>query len=58
MTLYPGVTKEDMIELAKISEQQENQGLNKIQKRILKPTHNGNLAETVKPITFILEKNY
>ena len=45
------VTEEDMIELAKLSEQQKNQKAYKVGNRILKQTPDEGVAETFKPRT-------
>ena len=51
MSIYLDVTKEDMIELAKLSEQQKNERADKIEIRISKQTRDETLAETFKPLT-------
>ena len=54
MSIYLDVTKEHMIELAKLSEQQKNQRADQIEIRISKQTRDETLAEIFKPLT----KNY
>ena len=56
MSIYPNVTKEDLINLSKLADQQKEQKASKIKTRILKQTHDEKLAETFKPITNKLEK--
>ena len=51
MSSYPKVIKEDMIKLAKLSEKQKNQRADKIKNRILKQTHDEELAEAFTPKT-------
>ena len=55
-SIYFKVTEEDRIETAKLSEQQKNKRAIKIKKRIPKQTHNGQIAETFKPLTEKLSK--
>ena len=50
MSVYPNVTKQDMINLRKLADQQKNQRALKIKNRILKQTHDEKLAETLSPI--------
>ena len=56
MSIYPNVTKDDLINLSKLADQQKEQKASKIKTRILKQTHDEKLAETFKPITNKLEK--
>ena len=51
MSIYPNVTQEDLNKLSELAEQQKEQRANKIKNRILKQTHDEQLAETFKPIT-------
>ena len=53
MSHYPNVTKEDMINLAELAEQQKNQKAIKYKNRFLKHTHNKKLAENFEPVTEI-----
>ena len=39
MSIYPNFTEQDLINLRKLAEQQKNQRVLKIKKRILKRTH-------------------
>ena len=56
MSVYPNVTMEDVIELAKLLKQQKNQRAIEMKIKILKQTHQKQLAETVTPITRKLSK--
>ena len=51
MSIYPSVNKDHMIKLAILSEQQKNQRTNKIKKRMLKQTHNQEIAIFFEPVT-------
>ena len=51
MSIFSNVTEQDMINLRKLAEQQKNQRALKIKNRILKQTHDHNLAESLSPIT-------
>ena len=51
MTFYPNVTKEDLITLDKIAEQQKIQKDVTINKNFFNQTHFKKLAENYKPIT-------
>ena len=51
MNIYPNITERDLINLRKLAEQQNNQRAEKIEKRILKQTHDVKLAESLSPIT-------
>ena len=52
MSIYVNLTKEDMIQLAKLSDQEKKKHkANKFQPSILKQTSNEQLAETFKRIT-------
>ena len=60
MSIYSNVTQEDLNKLSQLAEQQKNQRETKIKNRILKQTHDEQLAETFKPITskyFKIRKN-
>ena len=56
MSIYSNVTEQDLINLRKLAEQQKNQRALKIKNRILKQTHDINLAENLSPITKKLEE--
>ena len=56
MSIYPNVTKEDLINLSKLAEQQKNQRTLKIENRILKQTHDIKLAESLSPVTKKMKK--
>ena len=60
MSIYPNVTEQDLIILGNLAEQQKNQRALKIKNRILKQTHEINLAEgCLSPITKkLLEVKY
>ena len=51
MIIYSNVTEQDLINLRKLAEQQKNQRAEKIKNRILKQTHDINLAEALSTIT-------
>ena len=51
MSFYSKVTEQDLNNLQKLAEQQKNQRALKIKNRILKQTHDINLAESLSPIT-------
>ena len=51
MSIYSNVTKQDLINLRKLLEQQKEQRALKIKNRILKQTHDVKLAESLSPIT-------
>ena len=51
MSIYSNVTEQSMIILHKLAEQQKDQGALKIKNRVLKQTHDINLAEIILPIT-------
>ena len=51
MSIYSNVTEQDLINLRKLAEKQENQRALKIKNRILKQTHDIKLAESLSPIT-------
>ena len=57
MTTHTNVTKEDLINLSKLAEQQKNQGANKIKYRIFKYTHEKELEESFSLITKKTGKN-
>ena len=56
MSIYPNVTEQDLINLRNLSEQQKKQRSPKIINRILKPTLDNNLAESLSPITKKLDE--
>ena len=56
MSVYLNVTEQNVIELAKLLDQQKNRKATKIENKILKQTHGKILAESSKPITEKLEK--
>ena len=56
MSIYSNVTKQDLINLRKLAEQQKEQQALKIQNKILKQTHNVKLAESLSPITKKLDE--
>ena len=56
MSIYSNVTKQYLINLRKIAEQQKEQRALKIKNRILKQTHDFKLAESLSPITKKLEE--
>ena len=51
MSICSNITEQDLINLRKLSEQQKNQRALKLEKRILKQTHDSKLAESLSPIT-------
>ena len=51
MSIYSNVTEQDLINLRKLAQQQNNQRALKIKNRILKQTHDVKLAESLSPIT-------
>ena len=51
MSIYSNVTQDDLTNLRNLAEQQKNQRALKIKNRILKQTHDKNLAESLSPIT-------
>ena len=51
MSIYSNVTKQHLINLRKLAEQQKNQRSEKIKSRIFKQTHDIKLAESLSPIT-------
>ena len=57
MSLHSNVTEQDLINLRKLAEQQENQRALKIKNRILKQTHRFKLAESWSPITKNLDES-
>ena len=48
MIVLPNVTEQKMVNSAKLAEQQKNHRAPKVEKRILKQTHDVQLAETFK----------
>ena len=56
MSIYSKVTKQDLVNLRKLAEQQQNQRALKIKNRILKQTHDIELAEPLSPITKKLDE--
>ena len=57
MSIYSFVTEQDLTNLRKLAEQQKNHRASKIKNRILKQTHDINLAESLSPITKKLDTN-
>ena len=51
MSIYSNITKQDLIILRKLADQQKEQRALKIKNRILKQTHDIKLAENLSPIT-------
>ena len=51
MSIYSNVTEQDVIILHKLAEQQKEQRALKIEKKILKQTHDINIAESLNAIT-------
>ena len=51
MSIYSNVTEQDLINLRKLAEQQQNQRAIKIKNRILEKTHDKKLAESLSPLT-------
>ena len=56
MSVYSNVTEQDLIILRKLPEQQKIQRALRIKSRILKQTHDIQLAQSLSPITKKLEK--
>ena len=56
MSIYSNVTDKDLINVRKLAEQQKNQRAPKIKNRILKQTHDLQLAESLSPITKKLDE--
>ena len=56
MSIYPKETKEDLINLRKLAEQQKNQQALKIKNRTLKQTHDIKLTESLSPDTKKLDE--
>ena len=56
MSIYSNVTEEDLDNLRKLTTQQKNERALKIKNRILKQTHNHQLAESLSPITKKLDQ--
>ena len=56
MNICSKTTEEDMISLRELAERQKNQRALKIKNRILKQTHNIQLAENLSPITKKLDE--
>ena len=56
MSIYSNVTEQDLDNLRKLAQQQKNQRALKIKNRILKQTHDINLAESLRPINKKLEE--
>ena len=50
MSIYSNVTEQDSINLRKLAEQQKNERAQKIRNKILKQTHDKELAECLSPI--------
>ena len=56
MSIYSNVTEQDLENLRKLAEQQENERALNIKNRILKQTHDVKLAESLSPITKKLDE--
>ena len=56
MSIFSNVTEQDLINLRKLAEQQKNHRAEKIKNIILKQTHDLKLAESLSPITKILDE--
>ena len=56
MRIYSNVTEKDLDNLRKLAQQQKEHRALKIKNRILKPTHNVRLAESLSPITKKLDE--
>ena len=56
MSIYSNVTEEDLINLRNLAAQQKEQHALEIKNRILKQTHDIELAETLSPITKKLDE--
>ena len=56
MSFLPNVTKADLINLAKITEQQKVKGTKKIENRILKQSPDEEIVKTFSPLTKTLAK--
>ena len=56
MSIYSNVTEQDLINLRKLAEQQENQRALKVKNRISKKTHDRKSAENLSPITKKLDE--
>ena len=57
MNIYTKVTQQDLINLSKLAEQQENQREIKIENRVLRETRDRKLTESLAPRTKKLEVN-
>ena len=51
MSAFPNVIEQDIVKAANLSEQQKNQRADKIKHKILKQTHDEELAEAFPPVT-------
>ena len=56
MSIFSNVTEQDLNNLRKFAEQQKNRRAEKFKNRILKQTHDFNLAESFSPITKKLDE--
>ena len=56
MSIYTNVTKQDLINLRNLAEQQKNQRALKIKNRSLKQTHDFKIAESLSPMTEKLDE--
>ena len=56
MSIYSNVSEQDLFNLRKLAEQQKEQRALKIKNRILKQTHDINLAESLPPVTKKLDE--
>ena len=57
MSIYSNVTEQDLINLRKLAAQQKNQRALKYKHRILKQTHDVNLAESLSAIIKKLDES-
>ena len=56
MSIHSNVTEQDLINLRNLAEQCKNQRAEKIKNRILQQTHDIKIAESLSPITEILDE--
>ena len=56
MSIHSNVTEQDLINLRNLAEQYKNQRAEKIKNRILQQTHDIKIAESLSPITEILDE--
>ena len=57
MSFYSKVSQQDLNNLRKLAEQPKNERALKIKNRILKPTHDNKLAESLSPLTKMIRFN-